>query len=78
MSEPIMCFATAVRKRIALAPRSTLVGTAIYSALNILALVRWGQPDLFSRIERYSVTAIVLLVGLGSTRRQCVRGSASG
>jgi protein-S-isoprenylcysteine O-methyltransferase Ste14 len=49
-------------------PRSVLVHTAIFCAVNVLALVRWGHPEPWSRFDRFSITAILLLVGMGSMK----------
>jgi protein-S-isoprenylcysteine O-methyltransferase Ste14 len=49
-------------------PTSVLVHTAIFCAVNLLALVRWGHADLGSRLDRFSIAAILLLVGLGSMK----------
>jgi protein-S-isoprenylcysteine O-methyltransferase Ste14 len=49
-------------------PRSVLVHTAIFCAVNVLALIRWGHPEPWSRLDRFSITAILLLVGMGSMK----------
>ena len=49
-------------------PRSVILNTAVFCAMNVLALTRWGHADLWSRLDRYSITAIVLLVGMGSMK----------
>jgi len=49
-------------------PRSVLVHTAIFCAVNVLALIRWGDPEPWSRLDRFSITAILLLVGMGSMK----------
>jgi protein-S-isoprenylcysteine O-methyltransferase Ste14 len=49
-------------------PRSVLVHTAIFCVVNVLALIRWGHPEPWSRLDRYSITAILLLVGMGSMK----------
>jgi protein-S-isoprenylcysteine O-methyltransferase Ste14 len=48
--------------------RSVLVHTAIFCAVNVLALIRWGHPEPWSRLDRFSITAILLLVGMGSMK----------
>src|SRR5262245_19680188 len=59
-------------------PRSVILHTAIFYAVNVLALIRWGHADLWSRLDRYSITAILLLVGMGSmkTRVHAALGDA--
>ena len=49
-------------------PRSVLVHTAIFCAVNVLALIRWGHPDPWSRLDQFSIAAILLLVGMGSMK----------
>ena len=49
-------------------PRSVLGHTAIFCAVNVLALIRWGHPEPWSRLDRFSITAILLLVGMGSMK----------
>jgi protein-S-isoprenylcysteine O-methyltransferase Ste14 len=49
-------------------PRSVILHTVIFCAMNVLALIRWGHADLWSRLDRYSITAILLLVGMGSMK----------
>jgi len=51
-----------------LSPRSVVVHTAIFCAVNVLALIRWGHPQPWSRLDRFSITAILLLVGMGSMK----------
>jgi protein-S-isoprenylcysteine O-methyltransferase Ste14 len=51
-----------------LSPRSVLVHTAIFCAVNVLALIRWGHPEPWSRLDRFSIAAILLLVGMGSMK----------
>ena len=47
---------------------SVLVDTAIFCAVNVLALIRWGHPEPWSRLDRFSITAILLLVAMGSMK----------
>src|SRR5262245_6567144 len=54
-----------------------LVQMAIFCIVNVLALVHWGHPELWSRLDRFSVMAIALQVGLVSMTRR-VRGALSG
>ena len=49
-------------------PRSVLVHTVIFCAVNVLALIRWGHPEPWSRLDRFSIAAILLLVGMGSMK----------
>jgi len=49
-------------------PRSVLGHTAIFCAVNVLALIRWRHPEPWSRLDRFSITAILLLVGMGSMK----------
>ena len=49
-------------------PRSVLVHTAIFCVVNVLALIRWGHSEPWSRLDRYSIAAILLLVGMGSMK----------
>ena len=49
-------------------PRSVLVHTTIFCAVNVLALIRWGHPEPWSRLDRFSIAAILLLVGMGSMK----------
>jgi hypothetical protein len=47
------------------------VHTTIFCAVNVLALIRWGHPEPWSRLDRFSIAAILLLVGDGIDEGAC-------